>query len=378
MNTKYQKQKQNIALELTNFLSVSAPSMSLDNVTPSVMREYLVWKDGTGKTIVHRDSCPGRDSFSFDPCSCPRRRASSSVDTLIGQLRAIFRDLGRGSDWNISLGIGNPMASPCIQRHLKAVRIEQTRSLVQDRQAVPIFIDKVIRICRMINYRLLKSTLTLKARYSLIRDRAYFCLLSFTGNRAGDLGRVKYDQVRWLENNSGFYIHITEGKTVLTNPRSVILSRLEGSELCPVAELERYLNELGKLGLDFKGGYLFRPCAKSGGCIVSNTYVSASTMNPRLRKLLIEAGLWNGETPHSFRGGCAMMLKMMGVSDDDIKSHVGWSSEKMLKRYTAPLNMSAKTNSTVLVGEFSHLHSPAASLSKVSRTLRSWKSLKKL
>jgi hypothetical protein len=43
-------------------------------------------------------------------CDSPLRRSAGSVDSLIGQVRAIFRDYGRGSEWNDTLGLGNPAA----------------------------------------------------------------------------------------------------------------------------------------------------------------------------------------------------------------------------------------------------------------------------
>ena len=50
------------------------------------------------------------------------RRSAGSVDSLIDQVRANFRDFGRGSDWNAILGIGNAAAAPIIKRCLAAIR----------------------------------------------------------------------------------------------------------------------------------------------------------------------------------------------------------------------------------------------------------------
>ncbi|ESO98476.1 hypothetical protein LOTGIDRAFT_67844, partial [Lottia gigantea] len=125
--TKYVHQKEKLTSQLTLFLMSVYSTLNLDNASPGVMREFLVWKDSTGKTKVHLDSCVFRTQSDKASCKCPIRRAASSLDTLIGQLRAIFRDHGRGSDWNEVLGFGNPMAAPSIKRHLQAVTLEQSK-----------------------------------------------------------------------------------------------------------------------------------------------------------------------------------------------------------------------------------------------------------
>jgi hypothetical protein len=56
-------------------------------------------------------------------CDSPLRRSAGSVDSLIGQVRAIFRDYGRGSEWNDTLGLGNPAAVPIVKRYLAAIRL---------------------------------------------------------------------------------------------------------------------------------------------------------------------------------------------------------------------------------------------------------------
>ncbi|KAK6167187.1 hypothetical protein SNE40_021280 [Patella caerulea] len=120
---KYVKQKSALEKELENFLQLY--NQDLENVTPYFMRLFLIHKDSGGKTRVHTDSCSANDPNTLN-CPYPLRLAAGSVDSLIGKLRAILRDSRKGSEWNETLLTGNPMASMCIKRHLKAVRIEQT------------------------------------------------------------------------------------------------------------------------------------------------------------------------------------------------------------------------------------------------------------
>lgn len=84
---------------------------------------FLVFKEKDGKTKVHRSSCAFiSKKQNNSKCDCPLRRSAGSVDSLIDQIRANFRDFRRGSDWNAILGIGNAAAAPIIKRCLAAIR----------------------------------------------------------------------------------------------------------------------------------------------------------------------------------------------------------------------------------------------------------------
>ncbi|CAH3172672.1 unnamed protein product [Porites evermanni] len=99
------RQKSSIYKELINFLS-SLP-------------KFLVWKDNSGKTVVHLLDCPGLGQRQRVSCSCPTRLAAGTVDSLIGKLRSIFLEEGLGGEWDDRLGIGNPVSHPSIKAYLK-------------------------------------------------------------------------------------------------------------------------------------------------------------------------------------------------------------------------------------------------------------------
>ena len=63
-------------------------------------------------------------------------------------------------------------------------------------------------------------------------------------------------------------------------------------------------------------------------------FVGPSVAN-RLRKYLREAGLDEGETPHSFRRGLSNTLRLLGCSPEDIARYVGWSGSAMAEHYTS-------------------------------------------
>ena len=55
---------------------------------------------------------------------------AGTVDNLIGKLRSIFIEAGRGNAWNDILGVGNPAAHHSVKQYLTLVREEQAKARV--------------------------------------------------------------------------------------------------------------------------------------------------------------------------------------------------------------------------------------------------------
>ena len=125
----YQRQKSALELQLTRFLGALSPPRTVTSCTANDIIKFLIFKDSSGRTVVHVPSCP-RTS-----CTCPKRLAAGSVDSLLGRLRAIFNALGRLND-------SNPVAHPLIKEYLKFVREEQAGLPIAPSQVVPLFFQK--------------------------------------------------------------------------------------------------------------------------------------------------------------------------------------------------------------------------------------------
>ncbi|CAG2199808.1 unnamed protein product [Mytilus edulis] len=280
----------------------------------------------------------GEPTHTCDNCASGemsfREEETGSVDSLIGQLRAIFRDHGRGTDWNDMLGLGNPAASSIIKKYLSAIKLEQSMAAASPKHAVPLFSNKLILVSRYISYKMSNKKLAIFQKYILIRDKTFFNILSFTGDRAGDLGSVLTDQVRWLPGEEGVIISMMKGKTIdISDPRVVIIYNSVNTEFCPVTVLREYIDFCKVSKLEIVGGFLFRPLAPSCMALSDVPFTSAAA-NARLKSHLTDLNIWEGETPHSTRSGCALTLTWLGLNSECIKSHVGWKSDKMLKHYT--------------------------------------------
>lgn len=185
--------------------------------------------------------------------------AAASVDSIIGQVRAIFRDGGRGGQWLESLGIGNPAAAPIIKKHLKATTVEQSQARVKTKQAPPLFFDKLLKMGRFLNYHAQCKCTSPLASCLFRRDDAFFKLLCHTGDRGSDLGLVQIHQIQWMREGKGIVLEVTAGKTTRgkKGKRSVVL-RSDYPELCPILALQRYLTVVENTYKKLTQGYLFR------------------------------------------------------------------------------------------------------------------------
>ena len=76
--------------------------------------------------------------------------------------------------------------------------------------------------------------------------------------------------------------------------------------------------------INLREGYLFRVLNSKSE--VSEDPFVGSAVASRLALHLRSAGIYDGETMHSFRSGCSMTLSLLGVPSEDKARHVGWSS----------------------------------------------------
>ena len=106
------------------------------------MIEFLIWKDHAGRTKVHKSECQALVSPDMG-CTCPKRLAHGTMDSLIGKLRAIFAEKGRGSEWHALLGVGNPAACHSVKAYLSDMREEQLKAKITPWQAEPFLLGNL-------------------------------------------------------------------------------------------------------------------------------------------------------------------------------------------------------------------------------------------
>ena len=92
-SSKYSRKKSALEREFMSFLHHLSPPKSLDSVSLRDIIYFLIWKDKDSTTHIHRDTCQNQSTTSKNPssCGCPGRLAFKTVDSYVGQLRAILR-----------------------------------------------------------------------------------------------------------------------------------------------------------------------------------------------------------------------------------------------------------------------------------------------
>ena len=316
----YHRQKSQLEIHLTEFLSSLVPPRTVSSCTADDVIKFLISRDAGGRTIVHKASCSEPVS-----CSCPHRLAAGTVDSYLGKIRAIFNSLGRTDE-------SNPVSHPRVKEYLKFVRHEQASLGIVPSQAVPLFFSKFKLLVSHLRGLITKGAgLSVANKYILARDVTFFVIDFFTGDRASDLGRLRSDHVFRLRDRQGFLLQFTVGKSQ-RSCRSFVVIPIATKEVCPVLWLDYYIAACTALGVDLSSGYLFRTCQSK--VVVGDRPILGTSVANRLRKHLRDANLDEGENSHSFRRGLSNTLRQLGCSPEDIALYVGWSSSSMAEHYT--------------------------------------------
>ena len=347
-STAYQRQKSQLEAEFSGFLASLQPRKSLFSATPTDIVRFLVWKDGKGKTMVYKDSCQFFGLQGKQTCNCPTRLSAGTVDSLIGKLRSIFNALGRTSDWDDRFGSGNPASHLCVKQYLKSIQSEQSQARVSPKQAIPVFFYKYKKLVYHLRQLLLGKNISPSERYIYARDLAFFSLDFFSGDRASELGRIKTVDVLKHPDGSSLLFHQRVGKTLRgKTSRAFAVKQTANPAICPVRNLQFFVELCNSVRLDLSAGFLFRPTSKKGGVV--NAPLLASTVQARLVKYLSSLGINDGETVHGFRSGTSILLRLLGVSREDVAKHIGWKSTALVDYYTqVDKVMSADTSSNTL------------------------------
>ena len=116
--------------------------------------------------------------------------------------------------------------------------------------------------------------------------------------------------------------------------------------------------------------YLCFPATFLGRCpsrVEFLTPLSYSAIYDRLKHFLVTLGIFNGETPHSFRSGCAITMGLANprMSKEGIKNHVGWFSDRSERYYT---RSSVLHDSRVVAQGLADAAASSVSVDKISRT----------
>ena len=231
--------------------------------------------------MVHKDSCQFFGLQGKQSCQFPTRLSAGTVDSLIGKLRSIFNALGRTSDWDDHFDSGNPASHLCVKQYLKSIQAEQSQARVPPKQATPVFFDKYKKLVYHLR-QLLLGNISPSERYIYARDLAFFSLDFFSGDRASGLGRIKTVNVLRHPDSSSPLFHQRVGKTLRgKTSRAFTVKQTANPAICPVQNLQFFVELCNSMRFDLSAGFLFRPTSKKGGVVnapLLASHLSASLM----------------------------------------------------------------------------------------------------
>ena len=331
----YMKRLRSTETRLASFLASLPYVVTIHSATPNDIRKFLVWNDSCGKTKVHTFDCPRLGQPGLQLCACPLRLSAGSVQNLIKQVSDIYVQLGRGNSWDGSVPSGNPALSPLLKSYVKLVKEEQAQAHVLPRQAKPMFLSKLSSIFSYIDRQLSRPDLSLREKFVLARDQAFFKVQFFAGDRASDVCNILSQDVKALPDDSGFVFRHTFGKTLRGNNNTnvFVIKTCQDEQVCAVRGLMKYFRLAKEWKVDLSNGYLFRPVLENG--VVLNQSLSFSAIYDRLLLYLTTLNIYDGETLHSLRSGYALTLAMSSaeVSAQNVMQHVGWRTANSAKYY---------------------------------------------
>ena len=350
MGSKYEIQKSRLSGDFCAFLAAhaalppphgTAPSPA--SATPDDIGKFLFWRDSRGRTQIHKQGCGHLGQAGLHACGCRVGLAAGTIDSMIGKLRAYFNSCGHINAYSPFDSKSNPCNSKFVKDWLKSAYKEQRIARVTPHQAPPFFSTHLRLLAVEINRRIdsLSSSAPLfPEKFCLFRDRCFFLIQWFAGDRAGDLGNAVGKEVA-RHNTGALLLKHTIGKTIRQSGSQVLIVPHipEDPLVCPVKAFEDYTSLCLLHGVDLKQGYLFPPLRQPRRDGINDSPFSSANATKRLRLYLPEEILPR-VSAHGARAGCAVTLLLLGASKEETMDHCRWASDRVFRRYHQILKVS--------------------------------------
>ena len=114
--------------------------------------------------------------------------------------------------------------------------------------------------------------------------------------------------------------------------RAFAVKQTANPAICPVRNLQFFINLCTAMKVDLSPGFLFRPTSQTGGIL--NAPLLASTVQARLFRYLSSLSINEGESVHGFRARNSILLRLLGVSKEEVAKHISWKSTALVDYYT--------------------------------------------
>ena len=303
---------------------------------PDDIGKFLFFRDTRGRTQVHKSECPSLGTPGVKDCGCRVGLAAGTIDSMIGKLRAFFNSLGRVNAYSPLDPRSNPCSSTFVKNWLKSAYKEQRLARVTPRQAPPIFSTHLRLLAAEIARRIAclpPGCPLFPEKFCLFRDRCFFLIQWFAGDRAGDLGNAVGREVS-RHSTGALILNHTIGKTIRqSGSQSLIVPCIEEDPLiCPVTAFDAYASLCADHGIDLKKGYLFPSLVRPHLASLRNAPFSSDNATKRIRLYLPDDILPN-VSAHGSRAGCVTTLLLLGASKEEAMDHCRWASDRVFKQY---------------------------------------------
>ena len=227
---------------------------------------------------------------------------AGDVRKVVTSLRWGFSQIGRSGEWGLNNPAGNPCKGQQVEEYVRGHQAMLEQGGVTSRQAVPLNQEKVCRLVRWMKDVYAGMPRGSISRLVMLRRIAYACYLWDSWQRAGEGGRLRVVDLTLEETGLGVRPYHTKTRQHQVGP-TIALRSGEQEELSCEAWLGLMLEEYAEAGHPITG-YIFRPMApdrqsfREGG-------ISSSLATQELATMLKRAGLYEGESSHSYRVGGA-------------------------------------------------------------------------
>ena len=270
-------------------------------------------------------------------CDCPVGLAAGTIDSMVGKLGAFFNSRGRNQPFSPhSPANSNPCNSTFVKDWVKAAFKEQRVAHVTPQQAPPIFSTHLRLLAAEIARRI--SSLPLDAplfpeKFCLFRDRAFFLIQWFSGDRAGDLGFSFGREVVRHETGALILKHVV-GKTIRRSGSQILIVPAIPEDLlvCPVRAFDEYVSLCRENDMDLRQSYLFPPLSQPKRQSARDAPFTSDCATKRIR-LYISDDVLPNVSAHGARAGCATTLLLLGASKEEVMDHCRWASDRVCKQY---------------------------------------------
>ena len=327
----------------------------------AALEEFSNWLAEYGEDSTPLDCTPEQVLVYIHRYWIPRHSpngkaiAPTTVLNQLSHLSTQFRLLGRGMSYDELACEGNPCRSVDMSLYRKGFSRGAVAEGFLEQSAVPLTHEKFQTLIRYLWQRARLAAAV--EQLLLLRDLVCFVIMWVTTSRGHDCGKLRLDDFRDPANPRrpyggfplplslvypvGFHLVMSQlGTKTYQGCRAppVQLWPVGDLELCPIRALAEYSRVCLLPGAPAGSAitnYLFRPL-RSDHAGFKESAMSSSGLTYRLRQHLQSAGLYDGETCHSFRRGALQHAQAAGLDEASLMALGQMRSAGTLKRYLDP------------------------------------------